>query len=135
MVRLVRLQPGDRVLVRNVGLKGKQKLADIWDKYPYIVMGQPIGIPVCDVQRENDPLKKKLLHRNMLLPFRGLPYIDDREEETRSITPEPSLAEEEPTATSSESSTDNEAEDLKARNKPAQRYVIPKDEVKVRETP
>ena len=28
-VRLVRLQPGDRVLVRNVGLKGKQKLADI----------------------------------------------------------------------------------------------------------
>ena len=69
MVRLVRLQPGDRVLVRNVGLKGKQKLADIWDKNPYIVMGQPIGIPVCDVQRENDPLKKKLLHRNMLLPF------------------------------------------------------------------
>ena len=25
------LQPGDRVLVRNVGLKEKQKLADIWE--------------------------------------------------------------------------------------------------------
>ena len=108
-VRLVRLQPGDRLLVRNVGLKGKQKLADIWDKYPYIVMSQPIeDIPVYEVQRENDPLKEKLLHRNMLLPFRGLPYIDDNEEET-TITPEPSWAEEETTATSSESSTDSEA--------------------------
>ena len=69
----------------------------------------------------------------MLLPFRGLPYIDDNEEET-TITPEPSSAEEETTATSSESSTDSEAEDLRARNEPTQRYVIPKEEVKVRET-
>ena len=89
-------------------------------------MSQPIeDIPVYEVQRENDPLKKKHLHRNMLFPFRGLPYTDDSEEETRSITPEPSLAEEEPTATSSESSTDSETEDLRARNKPAQRYVVP----------
>ena len=52
-VRHFRLQPGDRVLVRNVGLKGRQKLADIWDKYPYIVKSQPIhDIPVYEVQRE-----------------------------------------------------------------------------------
>ena len=33
-VKFFRLEPGDRVLVRNVGLKGKQKLADIWGKHP-----------------------------------------------------------------------------------------------------
>ena len=76
------------------------------------------------VHRGNDPLKKKLLHMNMVLLFRGHPYIDDNEEET-TIIPEPSSAEEEPTATSSESSTYSEAEYLRARNEPAQRYVIP----------
>ena len=34
--RHVRFLPGDRILVRNVGLKGRHKLADIWEKYPYI---------------------------------------------------------------------------------------------------
>ena len=89
-------------------------------------MSQPIeDIPGYEVQRENDPLKKKLLYRNMLLPFRGLPYIDGSEKETGSITPEPSSAEEEPTATSIESSTDSEAEGSRARNEPAQICVIP----------
>ena len=73
-VRHVALQPGDRVLVRNVSLKGRQKLADIWDKYPYIVKSQPINdIPVYEVQGENSPSKTRLLHRNMLLHFSGLP--------------------------------------------------------------
>ena len=41
------LEPGDRVLVRNIGLKGKQKLADHWEHSPYIVKRQPMeGIPV-----------------------------------------------------------------------------------------
>ena len=33
-VRHAVLEPGDRVLVRNVGLKGRQKLADRWQKNP-----------------------------------------------------------------------------------------------------
>ena len=36
------LLPGDRVLVRKDGIKGKQKLADIWDSWPYIVKSQPM---------------------------------------------------------------------------------------------
>lgn len=73
-VKYLRLEPGDRVLVRNVGLKGKQKLADIWGKNPYIVKSQPVpNIPVYEVQQENSRAKRKLLHRNMLLPFCGLP--------------------------------------------------------------
>ena len=73
-VRHVQLVPGDRVLIRKVGLKGKQKLADIWDREPYIVKCQPVAdIPVYEVQLENSRKKSKLLHRNMLLPFNGLP--------------------------------------------------------------
>ena len=73
-VRHVQLMPGDRVLIRKVGLKGKQKLAGIWDREPYIVKRQPIpDIPVYEVQLEYNRRKSKLLHRYMLLPFNGLP--------------------------------------------------------------
>lgn len=37
----------DWVLIRNVGLKGKQKLADKWDRDSFIVVSQPNSdIPV-----------------------------------------------------------------------------------------
>ena len=73
-MRHVQLVPGDRVLIRKVGLKGKQKLADIWDRDPYYVKCQPVAdIPVYEVQLENSRKKSKLLQRNMLLPFNGLP--------------------------------------------------------------
>ena len=35
------LRPGDRVLVRNAGVRGKCKLADRWEKDPYLVIDQP----------------------------------------------------------------------------------------------
>ena len=81
-VRHASLEPGDRVLVRNVGLKGKQKLADHWEHSPYIVKRQPMeGIPVYEVYKENsNSPKTRLLHRNMLLPFMGLPCQDTCEE-------------------------------------------------------
>ena len=69
------LQPGDRVLVKNVGLRGKQKLADRWERQPYIILSQPNpDIPVFTVKLENSRSKKiRTLHRNLLLPFMGLP--------------------------------------------------------------
>ena len=68
------VQPGDVVLVKNVGLKGKQKLADRWNRHPYIVVDQPIkGIPVFVVKREHGRGRPKLLHRNLLLPFSTIP--------------------------------------------------------------
>ena len=77
-VRHVQLIPGDRVLIRKVGLKGKHKLADIWDREPYIVKRQPVpDIPVYGVMLENSRKKSTLLHRNMLLPFNGLPFPEE----------------------------------------------------------
>ena len=68
------VQPGDIVLMRNVGLKGKHKLADQWNRQPYVVIAQPNkDIPVFAVKKEHGKGKAKLLHRNLLLPFMSIP--------------------------------------------------------------
>ena len=73
------LEPGDLVLVRNVGIREKNKLADRWEHEPYLVLEQPNeNIPVYRVQRTDTRSKKTtLLHRNLLLPFMGLPRFED----------------------------------------------------------
>ena len=85
-VRSSALYPGDRVLVRNIGLKGKQKLADRWERQPYIVRSQPNpGIPVYEVPLENSRSKKiRTLHRNLLLPFMSIPC--DRQQPYADVT-------------------------------------------------
>ena len=35
------LEPGDRVLVKNVKIWGKHKIADRWEQSPYVVISQP----------------------------------------------------------------------------------------------
>ena len=73
-VRESQLQPGDRVLVRNVGVRGKRKIADRWEKDVYLVVDQPNkGIPVYLLKREHGRGKRRMLHRNLLLPFMALP--------------------------------------------------------------
>ena len=70
------LQPRDRVLVEKVGMKGRQKLADVWENHTYIVKRQLApDIPVYEVQQEGTNRKSRTLHRNMLLPFEGLPVL------------------------------------------------------------
>ena len=67
------LDVGDRVLVRNVGLRGKQKLADRWEETLYVVCSIPDpSIPVFKVRPENGS-KIRTLHRNLLLPFNCIP--------------------------------------------------------------
>ena len=59
-VRESTLDVGDRVLIRNVGLKGKHKLADKWARHPYIVIGQPDkNTPLYTVRKESGKGKKK----------------------------------------------------------------------------
>ena len=65
----------DFVLVKNVGLKGKHKLANRWktDRFVVIEHSNP-DIPVFKVKGENSN-DVKTLHRNMLLPL-VLPFQD-----------------------------------------------------------
>jgi len=74
--------PGDRVLVKNVSLRGKHKLADRWEPHPYVVIAQPLDdIPVYEVKREGSRYKKsRTLHRNLLLPFMNVADRDDHDD-------------------------------------------------------
>ena len=72
------LHPGDRVLVRNVNVRGKHKLADLWEEPVYIVVDQPCNeIPVFkvrkEVQKEEEKQVFRTLHKNLLLPVNHLP--------------------------------------------------------------
>ena len=69
---------GDQVLVRLVGLNGKQKLANRWENEPYKIVDKPDNeMPVYNVQRSNGTGPRRTLHRNMLLPL-ALPVVDHR---------------------------------------------------------
>lgn len=73
-VRPVHLEEGDRVLVRNVRLRGKHKLEDKWEKDIYIVIGRAGDLPVYSVKPETDLNGKvRTLHRDLLLPCGFLP--------------------------------------------------------------
>ena len=66
------------MLVRKVALKGKNKLADKWDKQPYTIIGVPNrGVPVYKVQKEGGDNMIKTLNRNMLLPISAIPRVPD----------------------------------------------------------
>ncbi|KAJ8031682.1 hypothetical protein HOLleu_24948 [Holothuria leucospilota] len=73
-VREMLLRPGDRVLVKNVGLRGKHKLADYWEKGVFrVVKRVNEDIPVYVVQPEQGNGQERALHRNLLLPLQSLP--------------------------------------------------------------
>ncbi|XP_076729357.1 uncharacterized protein LOC143412473 [Maylandia zebra] len=67
------LNVGDRVLVRNVRLRGKHKLADKWESSVYIVVKKAGTLPVYTVRPEGQDKPLRTLHRDLLLPCGYLP--------------------------------------------------------------
>ncbi len=84
------LLPGDRVLVRKVGIQGKHKLADRWEQSMYKIVNKRPDLPVYTVELEDGGGGKRVLHRNLLLPCNHLPF-DEPESKSRDDTtvPEP----------------------------------------------
>ena len=124
------LLPGDRVLVQKKGVQGKHKIGDIWEKSPYLVKKQPMpDIPVYLVQRENSNRKPRLLHRNMLLPFNGLPRPEDEDLDHQRQIQEQVSTPEIIESTYSDSSSDSSSEDDYGQPQEAQlkpkKYIIP----------
>ena len=67
-VRFSKLQPGDRVLVRNLSeLVSPGKLRSLWEQQIPVVIGQRGDLPIYMVNPEGQPGKWRVLHRNLLL--------------------------------------------------------------------
>ena len=82
-IRGAKLEIGDYVLARNLGLRGKQKLADKCTETVYEVKSQPnADIPVYVVSPVGDDKHSRTLHRNLLLPVNSLP-IDKPEKSSK----------------------------------------------------
>ena len=128
-VRYAVLEPGERVLVRKVGIQGKHKLADLWEAEPCIIRSQPIpDMPVFRVEKENSAGKYKLLHRNMLLPFHGLPspfFEPSSSRKTIKPAPEDSVVDNIDTSSSCSDTESSASEESASPTIP--RYVIPQE--------
>lgn len=72
-VRAAELMPGDWVLVRNLSLRGKHKLADRWEKTVHTVVKRISESPIYIVKPEKSDGPHYTLHRDLLLPCRFLP--------------------------------------------------------------
>ena len=118
-----------RVLVGKVGVQGKQKLKDIWENHPYIVRWKIApDIPVYEVQMEGTNKKTRTLHRNMLLPFYGVPDPEDAEfpsPKRRPAKMDP-ISESSDEPLSSSDSSDKERRDHREQQpQTVPKYVIP----------
>lgn len=78
-VRESTLEVGDRVLVRNVRLRNKHKLADKWESAVYCVLKQMGDLPVYMVQPVNQDGPIRTLHRDLLLPCGKLSEAEEDE--------------------------------------------------------
>lgn len=80
-VRESALEEGDRVLVRNLRLRNKHKLADKWESTIYRVLKRMEDSPVYMVQPIDGDGPTRTLHRDHLLPCG---YLSEGEEEEPS---------------------------------------------------
>lgn len=86
------LEPGDHVLVRNLRIPGKHKIADRWEEQVYKVVRRVGDLPVYVVCSDDQRRVERTLHRNLLLPCPQLAKQDQELISTRGdsgLTPAP----------------------------------------------
>ena len=84
MVRESTLEVGDRVLVCNLHLHNKHKLADRWEPVIYLVTKWMGDLPFYSVKPEKEEGSSRTLHRDHLLPCGFLPKDERDEQKTKS---------------------------------------------------
>ena len=78
------LEKGDRILIQNLGLKGKHKLQDRWKSTPYVVVEKLPNLPVYKVKPEHGTGVVKTLHRDHLLPIGYMVRLSNQSDDTNS---------------------------------------------------
>ncbi len=79
-VRESTLEEGDQVLVRNLRLRNKHKLADKWEPTMYKVLKRMGDLPVYTVHPINGDGPSRTLHRDLLLPCGDLSEAEEMEQ-------------------------------------------------------
>uniref|UniRef100_A0A8C5PPD5 Gypsy retrotransposon integrase-like protein 1 n=1 Tax=Leptobrachium leishanense TaxID=445787 RepID=A0A8C5PPD5_9ANUR len=90
-VQIQDLQPGDRVLLKNLGAAARHKLADRWSSQVYIVCKQLPGLPVYQIRPDGKAGPLKNWHRNHLFPLREAVRMPVGDELPLSNPPAPRL--------------------------------------------
>ena len=80
------LEAGDRVLVRNVRIRGKHKLADKWEPNIHVVVRRAGDLPVYSVKPEGKDGPLRTLHRDLLLPCGFLPVAEPEQPPKQTIS-------------------------------------------------
>lgn len=88
-IRESTLDVGDRVLVRNLRLRNKHKLADRWEHTVYVVTKQMGDLPVYTLKPEIGNGPQRTLHRDLLLPCGFLTGAEVEDSEPISKTQRP----------------------------------------------
>ena len=71
-VRCSKLEPGDLVLVKKFGFRGKHKIQDSWENQIYEVLESCHSSPlVFRIRKEDGTGNIRVVHRNLLLLFRS----------------------------------------------------------------
>ncbi|KAL0172982.1 hypothetical protein M9458_033293, partial [Cirrhinus mrigala] len=83
------LEPGDRVLVRNVRIRGKHKISDKWEPTVHVVVRRAGTLPVYTVRPETGDGPLRILHRDLLLPCGYLPVEENTEPVQKSVPRRP----------------------------------------------
>lgn len=79
------LEAGDRVLVRNVWIRAKHKLADKWESDVHTVVKRVGDLPVYAVKPEGKDGPPRTLHRDLLLPCVFLPVAESKQSPKQTI--------------------------------------------------
>lgn len=80
------LEAGDRVLVRNVRIRGKHKLADKWEPDVHLVVKRAGDLLVYTVKPEGKDGPLRTLHRDLLLLCGFLPVAESKPPPKQTIS-------------------------------------------------
>ncbi|KAK7898579.1 hypothetical protein WMY93_019432 [Mugilogobius chulae] len=126
-IRESKLEAGDRVLVKNVGLRGKHKISTRWSQTIYQVIKQVRDLPVYVVAPFDNDGPERVLHRDLLLPCG---FLSVAEEQISDTTPKQTRkSKRSPLTETNEDTGNGNMEDVMLEDEDVEYYFYPPVEI------